>query len=330
MSIRIGDFVWERDMQYYPVERQTDGTVRFRAPLVQKWIEDKQNIIVIDKSTIGLEKIKCMLLTPLELSIDGISENKLVSNYHDGEYTYIKYKWLTDNRIEIPAWHKAMLTRFHPEWFQLLRSTLESPSFEELNKVKQKAERKKHVVYPEREQVYRAFETPPGKIRVVIIGQDPYPNGEANGWAFAVNPETKVPPSLKLIREVFEKDDYTIGQFDTTLKEWVDQGVMLLNSSLSVRAGQPGSYKEDWHEFIAATIKALANLPKPVIFVFIGKQAQEFQMYARGSGAIFNVEHPAAAARAQRAWNHEGIFDKINEILVTTSKPIKWIEPLPF
>lgn len=317
------------NVRYVVVEREVDRSILLRSTLVDQWIKDKCDVIVIAKSSITEEQLKCMFLSPYDLAIDGESDNKFKRSFHDLKYTYLRYKWKTDNRVEVPAWHKAVLARMHSDWFNLLYSTVTSEDFIELNKVRQAAERKKYVVYPKRENVYRAYQTRPDQIRVVLLGQDPYPNGEATGLAFGVDERTKWPPSLQLIERALELTD---DQYlDSTLMSWAEQGVMLLNSALSVRAGEPGSYAAEWENFIIDTLVALQTQPGKMVFALMGKQAQQFQKYIDGKHLIINVEHPAAAARANRAWDHKGLFKQINQhLLGQGSKPIQWHVDLPF
>lgn len=319
------------NVRYVVIEREVDRSVLLRSSLVDRWIKERCDVIVIAKSSIQEEQLKCMFLSPYDLAIDGESDNKFMRSFHDPKYAYLRFKWKTDNRIEVPAWHKAVLSRMHSDWFNLLYSTVTSDNFMELNKVRQASERKKYTVYPKREQVYRAYETRPDTIRVIMLGMDPYPGGEATGLAFGIEdkPSAKIPPSLQLIEKALElqEDQY----LDRTLMSWAEQGVMLLNSALSVRAGEPGSYAAEWESFIIDTLVALQTQPGKMVFALMGKQAQQFEKYIEDKHLIISVEHPAAAARSNRAWDHKGLFKQINQhLLGQGSKPIQWHTDLPF
>lgn len=321
-----------RDAVYCVVDREEDKTVKIRSTLIEKWLEEYVDCIVIDKSTINDPDPKCMLLTPYEYAVDADSMGQQMKSHHEGHYSYLKFRWLTDRRIVIPPWNLALLRRFHSDWYNLLDAELHTSDFIDFNKGYQTSERKKHTVYPERDKVYRAFDRRPDTTRVVIVGQDPYPGGEANGLAFAVDNGVKIPPSLQHIVEAVMEGKDSTHEVDTTLESWVKQGVMLLNSALSVKKGVPGSYSDDWFPFISSVITKLSEMPAPIIFVLMGRQAQNLNGYIDTTKHfVYDIEHPAAAAYGKRAWKHNNVFNNINRILTKQgSKPIEWTYKLPF
>lgn len=152
------------------------------------------------------------------------------------------------------------------------------------------------AIYPKPKDMFRAFDMCPfDKVKVVILGQDPYHGpGQANGLCFAVNPDVEAPPSLKNIFKEIESDlgstkqsgeeSYKVqrkesGEFDGDLTRWARQGVLLLNATLTVRGNQPGSHqKKGWEEFTDATIKALSDQREHIVFMLWGN-------YARNKGA---------------------------------------------
>jgi uracil-DNA glycosylase len=128
---------------------------------------------------------------------------------------------------------------------------------------------------PSRENVFRAYDlTDLGQVKCVIWGQDPYHTpGVANGLAFAVNADQKLPPSLNNMY----KEAYTdLGKplTDRTLVSWAKQGVLLLNTSLTVTLGQAGSHKGAWDFLIKPTIEALVNSDRPIVYILLGAHAQ--------------------------------------------------------
>ena len=135
--------------------------------------------------------------------------------------------------------------------------------------------------YPAKENIFRVFETPLNQIKTVILDQGPYPlAGQANGLAFGVNEGTLLTPSLKIIREETMK---SMGQYNVeienpqrrTLEYWKEQGVFLLNTSLTVEANLPGSHLNYWNNFIRATINYIA-INNPCIWLLWGKSAQSY------------------------------------------------------
>jgi len=172
-------------------------------------------------------------------------------------------------------------------WLPLLKNELEQPYFAALCE-KVDAAYETGTVYPPREQLFRAFElTPPEAVRCVILGQDPYHEpGQAMGLAFSVPEGTQLPPSL---RNIFKEraDDLTLPDRSSDLTDWAEQGVLLLNTVLSVSAGAANSHKDfGWQTFTDAVVAAMASLPQPVAFVLWGKQAEKKR------GLIERSEHP--------------------------------------
>lgn len=137
--------------------------------------------------------------------------------------------------------------------------------------------------YPEKENIFRVFRMPLNKIRVVILGQDPYHGpGQASGLCFAVNSDVKVPPSLRIIQKEVFKDSpdllKVMPTMDTnwkTLEHWEDQGVFLLNTALTVEASKPGSHLKYWENFIKRVVFYITSNHQAVWLLW-GKKAQSF------------------------------------------------------
>ena len=145
--------------------------------------------------------------------------------------------------------------------------------FERVEQVYQTGE-----IYPPSDCVFRAFElTPPQKVRVVILGQDPYHEpGQAHGLAFSVQKGVKMPPSLVNMYKEREADLGIPPSDHGDLTTWAEQGVFLLNSVLTVERGKANSHKNlGWQEFTDHVVEQLAALPQPVAFVLWGAQAQK-------------------------------------------------------
>ena len=162
-------------------------------------------------------------------------------------------------------------------WQALLQEEFEKPYWRTLSE-RVDAAYAASTVYPPREALFAAFRlTPPEAVRAVILGQDPYHEpGQANGLAFSVRPGVKLPPSLRNIFAELQTDCGITPPDSGDLTAWAGQGVFLLNSSLSVEAGQAASHQGfGWQTFTDAVVRKLAALPQPVAFVLWGAHAQK-------------------------------------------------------
>ncbi len=183
---------------------------------------------------------------------------------------------------------------------------------------------------PTLKDTFTAFvKCPFDQVKVVIIGQDPYPNlGVADGIAFSCSKTGKPQPSLKYIFKAIEN---TVHQEFPThqnpdLTRWAEQGVLCLNTALTCQIDKVGSHYEIWSEFMFMVIDAL-NFNKPgVPFVLMGKQACTFGPYINPTSPILKISHPASAAYAKaNLWDCHDCFNKVNNILVSQEKsPIVW------
>lgn len=185
-------------------------------------------------------------------------------------------------------------------------------------------------VYPPRAQLFSAFDlTPPEAVRAVILGQDPYHEpGQAHGLAFSVQPGVKAPPSLVNIYKERESDLGIPPSPDGNLTAWAEQGVLLLNTVLTVERGKANSHKDfGWQEFTDAVIASLAGLPQPVAFVLWGSQAQKKAKAAADSPyprLILQAPHPSPLS-AYRGFFGSRPFSRINEFLSAHGEPpIDW------
>ena len=178
--------------------------------------------------------------------------------------------------------------------------------------------------------IFNAFlECPYKDVKVVIIGQDPYPQlGVADGLAFSCSKKGKAEKSLQYILKQtiggFEEKGkvmYTPDQCD--LKRWANQGVLLLNTALTVQIGNIGSDYTIWSGFINALLQEL-NKRDDLVIALLGKKAEEYEMIL-SNNTIFKVTHPASAAYRGGEWNSNDLFNKINEQLKLKGKSsINW------
>jgi uracil-DNA glycosylase len=186
----------------------------------------------------------------------------------------------------------------------------------------------RNEIYPAKEYIYRAFDlTPLYKVRVVIIGQDPYPTpGKAQGISFSISPtDKKIPPSLKnIFREIkLEYPDFVIPNHGD-LRKWCQQGVLLLNSALTFAVGDK-THDKIWASFYTKTISKLVLKNPNIIWVLWGNKAQSIIPYL-GRSPILKSNHPSPNAQNRDGdFIGNGHFKKINELLEEQGDdPIDW------
>ena len=214
-------------------------------------------------------------------------------------------------------------------WRTILRSDLGQPYAVELATFLAD-ERASHQVFPPAAEVFRALElTPPDKVRVVILGQDPYhDDGQAHGLAFSVRMGVKPPPSLVNMFKELETDLAIPRPRTGCLEPWARQGMLLLNAVLTVRAHAAGSHqKQGWETFTDAIIRAVAERREPAIFVLWGAHAQKkAKLIAAGSHrhVIIQSAHPSPLS-ARNGFFGSRPFSRIDAALAEMGHPaIDW------
>ena len=225
-----------------------------------------------------------------------------------------------------------MDVKIEQNWKKILESEFSKAYFEQLTKFV-KEEYKKGVVYPAPKNIFRAFDLCPfDKVKVVVLGQDPYHgHKQANGLCFAVGEGVDLPPSLQNMYKELESD-IPLEQGSTLLKtgdleRWAKQGVLLLNATLTVRAGVANSHQgRGWEQFTDAAIKALSEQREHLVFILWGN-------YARAKGAhidrakhlVIESPHPSPLS-AHRGFFGSKPFSKTNAYLQKTAQtPINWL-----
>lgn len=193
---------------------------------------------------------------------------------------------------------------------------------------------------PKPENILRAFSIlPPDKVRVVLVGQDPYPQrGVATGILFANKentPEDKLSPSLKVIKNSFLRllqNPEKGTNFDPSLVYIAEQGVLMINSALTVEMNKPGSHSMIWRPFVSTLLRNLSNMNHNIIFVLFGSQARTFRPYINKENFCVELVHPAYYARAGGEEQQEGegvyggLWRSINALLISMGeKEISWI-----
>ena len=194
-----------------------------------------------------------------------------------------------------------------------------------------KKEYSENVVFPASEDIFNALHlTPLSKVKVVIIGQDPYHNvGQAHGLCFSVKPEVEIPPSLVNIYKEL-KDDLGCEIPDNGyLVKWAEQGVLMLNTVLTVRAHEAGSHQgKGWEHFTDAIIKAVNEVDRPVVFILWGRPARmKKKMLNNPKHLILEAPHPSPLS-VYRGFFGSKPFSQTNAFLEANGvEPIDWQIP---
>lgn len=217
--------------------------------------------------------------------------------------------------------------KLEKSWHERLKSELEKPYIQELKRFLEEEKAAGKTVYPPESFVFNAFlQIPFDKVKVVIVGQDPYHGaGQAHGLSFSVPLGVNPPPSLKNIYKEIKADLGILPRQDGSLLHWAQQGVLLLNATLTVRAGEPKShYGKGWEQFTDAVIDALVQRDDPIVFLLWGKSAQEKGHRAVGTKhAVYEAAHPSPYS-ADRFFGCRH-FSKANQFLQSVNKsPIDW------
>jgi uracil-DNA glycosylase len=216
-----------------------------------------------------------------------------------------------------------------PAWQAVLAEELEKPYFQGLGQFVD-AERREHTVFPPEDDVFNAFKaTPFPKVKVLLLGQDPYhDDGQAHGMCFSVRPGVRPPPSLVNMFKELKSDLGCKVPNNGYLVPWARQGVMLLNAVLTVRAHTPNSHKDKgWEKFTDAVIKALDARPKPVVFALWGAYAQKkMKLIDADRHRIVAAAHPSPLS-AKKFFGSKP-FSAVNHALEELGEtPIDWQLP---
>lgn len=221
-----------------------------------------------------------------------------------------------------------MDVKIEPSWKEILKDEFSQPYFEQIA-LHLKTERlQQKTIYPPGSLIFNAFNTTPfDKVKVVILGQDPYHGpGQAHGLCFSVQAGVPAPPSLVNIFKELHSDIGVRIPGHGNLTHWAEQGVFLLNASLSVRAGEPMSHaKIGWAGFTDAVIRQISARKKHIVFLLWGKFAQDKRVLIdEQRHLILKAAHPSPLSA------HAGFFgcrhfSKTNEYLVSQGiEPIDW------
>ena len=223
--------------------------------------------------------------------------------------------------------HTSYDETVHPQWKELLTDVLSSDSAQELTTFISR-EREQFAVYPPDDQVFAALSYfSPTETSVVILGQDPYhEHGQAHGLSFSVQPNIAIPPSL---RNIFAERENDIGlqpPVHGTLTQWAQQGVLLLNTSLTVREGVAGSHaKKGWEAITDQIIRTVNDNTERCVFILWGAHAQaKRKLITQGHHAVLEAPHPSPLS-AYRGFFGSSPFSRTNALLQEAGRaPINW------
>lgn len=213
------------------------------------------------------------------------------------------------------------------DWLEVIGDEFKKPYYAELyNFVKN--EYNNYRIYPNADDIFNAFHfTPLSKVKVVILGQDPYHNvGQAHGLCFSVKPDVEVPPSLVNIYQELHDDLGCKIPNNGYLEKWARQGILMLNTVLTVRAHQAGSHQgKGWEKFTDAVIEAVNAQDRPIIFILWGKPAQmKKKMLTNPKHLILEAPHPSPLS-AFRGFFGSKPFSQTNAFLEENGlEPIDW------
>jgi uracil-DNA glycosylase len=213
------------------------------------------------------------------------------------------------------------------DWLEKIKSEFNKPYYKELYGFV-KDEYAKNIIFPPSEDVFNAFHSTALKdVKVLLLGQDPYHNyNQAHGLSFSVKPGQDIPPSLQNIYKELQSDLGCYIPNNGYLQKWADQGVLLLNTVLTVRAHEANSHKgRGWEQFTDAVIKVVNEIDRPIVYFLWGAPAQKkAAMLNNPKHLILQAPHPSPLS-AYRGFFGCGHFSKCNEFLVANGvKPIDW------
>ena len=216
-----------------------------------------------------------------------------------------------------------MDVKIDASWKEVLHNEFEKEYFTRLTSFVKEEYTGPTPIYPPAKLIFNAFDHCPfNDVKVVILGQDPYHGaGQANGLCFSVNKGVAFPPSLMNIFKEIQSDMGTPIPQDGDLTRWSDQGVLLLNATLTVRASQAGSHqKRGWEEFTDAAIREIAERRENIVFILWGSYAQKKGAFIdRSRHLVLTSPHPSPLSAYQGFFgNHH--FSKANEYLVQHGK----------
>ena len=213
------------------------------------------------------------------------------------------------------------------DWLPVLAGEYKKPYYRELYKFVTE-EYNTHLIFPKADDIFNAFHlTPLNRVKAVILGQDPYHgDGQAHGLSFSVQDNVDIPPSLVNIYKELHNDLGLYIPDNGNLTKWAEEGVLLLNTVLTVRAHNPASHQgHGWEEFTDAVIRAVNDLDRPVVFILWGSPARaKKKLLTNPKHLVLEAPHPSPLS-SYRGFFGSRPFSKTNEFLLRHGiEPIDW------
>lgn len=218
-----------------------------------------------------------------------------------------------NNILDIDDYKQKIFNKLEPSgWGRVFKPFIFSLEFEKILTDLYNLSNDGQRFTPVLKDVFRAFEECPyDQLKVVMVGQDPYPTiGIADGIAFSCSKTDKEQPSLRFILNEVEKM-YPFYYRPLDLKKWSNQGILMLNTALTTEVGKIGKHYEIWAPFSAYLFDYLKNFDPGLVYVFLGKKSQEWSDMCGENCTKFMVSHPASAAYNGSKWNSDGVFEKV-------------------
>jgi uracil-DNA glycosylase len=224
-------------------------------------------------------------------------------------------------KLDLEEIKEKLYARLEPSgWAVKLRSFIYSSDFDNIITQLARLSMDGKRFTPTLKQMFRAFEEcPVNELKVVIVGQDPYPQiGVADGVAFSCGNTMELQPSLSYMLDEINRTVYKghPGSLDVDLTRWSNQGILLLNTALTTTVGKIGQHYALWKPFMAYLFDYLTWNESGIVYVYMGKQAKEWSEAVNDNNYKFFVTHPASAAYANQArWDSDNVFVKVNEVV---------------
>jgi uracil-DNA glycosylase len=233
--------------------------------------------------------------------------------------------------LEIDSFKQKIFEKLQPSgWGTVFKSYIFSSDFEELLARLYRMSSSGERFTPGLKDVFRAFEECPyDELKLVVVGQDPYPTlGVADGIAFSCSKTNALQPSLRYMLDEINRTIYNGEQLstDVDLTRWSNQGMLMLNTSLTTEVGKIGKHYHVWEGFVGFLFDHLNHNKKELTYLYLGKKAQEWAEYVGDNNHKVFASHPASAAyNKQKEWNSDGAFLKAQQLVAeTTGYTIHW------
>lgn len=234
-------------------------------------------------------------------------------------------------KLDLEEIKQKMFERLEPSgWGRVLKSFIFSSDFDDIIKQLARLATDGKRFTPPLKDVFRAFEECPyDKLKVILIGQDPYPHfGVADGISFSCSKTGELQPSLKFMLEEVNRTVYKghPGSLDPDLKRWSNQGVLMLNTALTTTVGKIGQHYSIWQPFMAYLFDHLTWNQNGLVYVYMGKEAKMWAESVNDNNFKFFVAHPASAVYQKfQRWDSQEVFLEVNKVLKSSyNETITW------